>query len=361
MYCGIVGADVNCMSGRGGPLPVDEVVSLVASYIAVQCGVRMLSPKSLTSVYLPAVTSTFRQRRITNGFSAAVRSPEVKMVLDGFSRFYDKNHPQASRLKLAYGMDLALLSREVIRGMARLSFPENRRVEDTMRERMFVVQAVGIMFMLRRSEHVYARGGVPPLLRSHVVFWDKRGMIIPYREVGSRRAEKVTLNVVFSKTDQSGFGRRPSHLRQHEREEVCIVSILERWFAATRDSFGATEGSGVYHVPGLVDPDMETLHEVMGNTVRSLGVQGYDMNVSSHSLRYGGATMMAAAGFPQYLIAHYGGWKATSRSLERYARPSDDSIQRVSEFMTKMAYQSPSRHYIQDLLTRQKGNKRRMR
>jgi hypothetical protein len=151
MYCSIVGADANCMSGAGGPLPVDAVVSLVASYVAVQCGVRMLSPKSLTSVYLPAVVSMFRQRRVTNEFSAAVRSPEVKMVLDGFSRFYDKNHPQASRLKLAYGMDLALLSREVIRGMARLSFPENRKIETAMREMMFVVQAVGIMFMLRRS------------------------------------------------------------------------------------------------------------------------------------------------------------------------------------------------------------------
>ncbi len=82
------------------------------------------------------------------------------------------------------------------------------------------------------------------------------------------------------------------------------------------------------------------------------------MNVRSHSLCYGGTTMMAAAGFPQYLIANNGGWKATSRSLERYARPSDESIQRVSEFMTKMAYQSPSQRYIQDLLTRQKGGRR---
>jgi hypothetical protein len=210
MFCGIVGADANCMRVGGGPLHVDDVVSLVASYIAVQCGVRMLSPKSLTSVYLPAVVSTFRQKRIANEFSAAVRSPEVKMVLDGFTRFYDKNHPQASRLKLAYGMDLALLSREVVRGMARLSFPANKKVEAVLHERMFVVQAVGIMFMLRRSEHVYARGGSAPLLRSHVIFWDGRGAIIPYREVGIRRAEKVTLNVVFSKTDQSGFGRRPS-------------------------------------------------------------------------------------------------------------------------------------------------------
>ena len=357
-YCDIVGTGANCMAPGGLPLSFDAVVSLIVSYVAVQCGVRMLSPKSLTSVYLPAVVATFRQERVTNEFAAAVRSPEVKMVLDGFTRFYDKNHPQASRLKLAYGMDLALLSRGAMQRMARLSFPTDKKIENVMRERMFVVQAVGIMFMLRRSEHVYAREGTPPLLRRHVMFWDERGAVIPYCEIGQRRAAKVTLNVVFSKTDQSGFGRRPSHLRQPEREEVCIVTILERWVASTREGFGASESCGLYHVPGMIDPDMDTLHEVMGNTVKSLGVEGYNMNVSSHSLRYGGATMMAAAGFPQYLIAHYGGWKATSRSLERYARPSEESIQRVSEFMTKMAYQSPSQHYIQDLLTRQKGGKR---
>lgn len=71
----------------------------------------------------------------------------------------------------------------------------------------------------------------------------------------------------------------------------------------------ATEGSG------LNDPDMETLHEVMSGGVRSLGVQGCDMSVSS---RYGGATMIAAAGFPRYLIAHDGDGK--SRRVPRAVR-----------------------------------------
>lgn len=68
------------------------------------------------------------------------------MVLDVFSIFNDKKHPQALKLKLVYGVDLALLSREVI--------------------------------------------------------------------------------------------RHPLHLREPERGEICIVSILERWFDKTRDSFG---------------------------------------------------------------------------------------------------------------------------
>jgi hypothetical protein len=54
--------------------------------------------------------------------------------------------------------------------------------------------------------------------------------------------------------------------------------------------------------------------------------------------------MMAAAGFPQYLIAHYGGWRADSEALRRYIVPSDESIARVSKYMTDMALAQPSRH-----------------
>ena len=71
---------------------------------------------------------------------------------------------------------------------------------------------------------------------------------------------------------------------------------------------------------------------------------------TTHSLRYGGATMMAAAGFPQYLIAHYGGWRADSEALRRYIVPSDESIARVSKYMTDMALAQPSRHYIDDAI-----------
>jgi hypothetical protein len=45
-------------------------------------------------------------------------------------------------------------------------------------------------------------------------------------------------------------------------------------------------------------------------------------HVSSYSLRYGGATELAAAGFPQYVISTYGGWTEKSRALHIYTRLS---------------------------------------
>ena len=115
-------------------------------------------------------------------------------------------------MKVAYGMDLALASRDVIASLPRFRLPDNPDAEQMLQERMFTIQAFGIMFMLRRSEHVFSKSGRPPLRRSHLVFWDNNGCRIPYGDIGRRAAAKLTINIEFSKADQSGFGRRPHHV-----------------------------------------------------------------------------------------------------------------------------------------------------
>jgi hypothetical protein len=56
--------------------------------------------------------------------------------------------------------------------------------------------------------------------------------------------------------------------------------------------------------------------------------------------------MMAAAGFPQYLIAMYGGWTPDSQSLRIYAQPTDDMIELISRRMNELAEQDSSQHFI---------------
>ena len=41
-----------------------------------------------------------------------------------------------------------------------------------------------------------------------------------------------------------------------------------------------------------------------------------------HSLRHGGATELAAAGFPQYIISTFGGLRAKFSSIAQYTRLS---------------------------------------
>ena len=52
--------------------------------------------------------------------------------------------------------------------------------------------------------------------------------------------------------------------------------------------------------------------------------------ISAHSLRYGGATMLAAAGLPQYVIEYFGGWAEGSKSAKFYMQVSGRSVADVS-------------------------------
>ena len=83
-----------------------------------------------------------------------------------------------------------------------------------------------------------------------------------------------------------------------------------------RDNFGGNEGAGLFEIPGYGDLTVEALQKVMQWAVDDATPAGTsNKRVTSHSLRYGGASMMAAAGFPHYIIAIYGGWTVDSKAL----------------------------------------------
>jgi hypothetical protein len=91
----------------------------------------------------------------------------------------------------------------------------------------------------------------------------------------------------------------------------------------------------------------------------TLAHKGIDTaKATSHSLRYGGATMMAAAGFPQYLIAMYGGWAKESKSLRIYAQPSEEIIERVTGHMHAITERPTSQHFLQNSLVIRNGERR---
>ena len=351
-------------------LTKEAILAKIVNYVVVQCGVRGLSPDSIKKTYLPGIASWFEQKRVENLFRAACKERFITQILKGFGRVYAKLNPLSGRIKLAFGMDLALKAVKVMRDSCMFERPGVTKEQmEVLHYRLFTAMAVGIFFMLRRSEHLIGVGKRGPslLIRRLIVFFDIRGDRIAYSQVGlATKAHKVSLNITFSKTDASGFGRRTSHTRQQGSKEICVVCILERWIQWTRDVYGAGEDMPIYEVPNLPALTMETLHDVMERTVRSLGVTGGGIRATSHSLRYGGATMLAAAGFPQYIIAHYGGWAENSTALKLYARPSDQSLQMVSETMVSITRMNPSKHYIQDLLVRQeqmqkKGGRERSR
>jgi len=60
-------------------------------------------------------------------------------------------------------------------------------------------------------------------------------------------------------------------------------------------------------------------------------------SISAHSLRYGGATALSQAGFPEYIIAFYGGWVDGSAAMRRYIVQTAPTRTLVSAHMAKTA------------------------
>ena len=48
--------------------------------------------------------------------------------------------------------------------------------------------------------------------------------------------------------------------------------------------------------------------------------------ISAHSLRYGGSTTLAAAGYPEYIIAFYGGWAEGSKAMNGTSARATSSL-----------------------------------
>ncbi len=142
----------------------------------------------------------------------------------------------------------------------------------------------------------------------------------------------MQIEIPLSKMDQFGFGR----LVKHDRVvgPNCIVRELEKWAVYMRVSLGAVETDSLFcinsNLPIITDLDVSV---VMKLIVVYLGWD--DSKISPHSMRYGGATMLAAAGFPQYVIEYYGGWAADSKTVRQYIQLSGDAVSRVSEIMAQ--------------------------
>ena len=103
-----------------------------------------------------------------------------------------------------------------------------------------------------------------------------------------------------------------------------MVTLLGKFFKDIHDTGrkGLTRNPiRFFHIQGLPRLTSEYLEQAM--RVVAL-FPGLPVNrISAHSLRYGGATHLASAGFPEFIIAQYGGWVYI-----RHTRETIDSVSR---------------------------------
>ena len=354
--CQVLCMDPLCRLPGGGIEDNWQMENRIAAFIVVCCGLRELNPESVSKVYLPAIAGTFDMIRAECAirFRQASNSKEIKLVTAGFERRYNSKHPAVNRIRMPYDMDMAIKSRRVMQDQGIFAGQDSQ----VLRDRVFVCSIVGITFLLRKSEHMRnpnEKAAATPLFRRHITFFALDKQPIPYDQVGFELAEKVVVNVTFAKNDQSGYGRRTRHARQFSSPATCVVTILEEYIRVTRDKYQCVITDELYYLPTYGSLKVEVLHSVMQATARACGIRSMGKKVTSHSLRYGGATMLAAAGLPQYIIAIYGGWSPDSKSLRRYTKPSDEMVERVSEHIATMGQKESSVFFAQEAFVISEG------
>ena len=290
--------------------------ALIIGFICFEVAVRGLSPVSVCTVYLPHVANSFAVSNVSCLFQQASRQQRVRLVSRGFLNRYNRANPKCERAKAVFSLDMTEGAFWVRTGV--------------LASLCYTAMRFGIFFLLRKGEFLRTRAA-SGIRRGCVQFFTEEQLRIPYSLVGTGEfpAHSMKIKVTFSKTDQSGYGRLLEHVRQKEKGGGCIVSEIESYVAFTRDQWGVgeddclfTDGSGAPLMADVVAACMKDIAAVLGMDTTK---------VSAHSLRYGGASLLASFGLPQYIIAYYGGWKEGSDSLRLYARPSAGSMSIVSE------------------------------
>ena len=254
----------------------------------------------------------------------------MRFLLRGYIRIHSVIHPAGEAKKLAFTIELVQYTRAAVVETQ----IEKYKTEIFIHAIQFALK-FGIYFLLRKSEYLPGRSaGVlrKGLQWKNIRFFDKLGYQIPWVSVKFGASKSVEIIVPFSKTDPFGYGRLVKHARVLGPN--CIVGGLEKWVSVVRVGVGASDKDYLFqygkNIAILTDIDVAA---VMKLIVVKLGWDA--SKISPHSLRYGGATMLAAAGFPQYVIASYGGWTEDSKSLRKYIQLFGASVDKVSSVMAQ--------------------------
>jgi hypothetical protein len=323
---------------------MDQLVDSVLHFIGIQCGIIGVRADSLKGVHLPGILYMLT---IGGGHQTAIRfkeacqSPVVKLLLEGYQRMYDRKNPRSGKAKLPFLLEMAMKGRQMVNGgtmrVGQKICAEGSPILDQMEGwRIHLALLTGIFFLLRKSEFLENnsknRTDIISCKRNDFRFYNAQNQELPFNRIGIETAVSVRLVVQFSKADQRGSGRILFHKRQVRPEALtCIVSELESWFTITRDFYGAKAIDPIFRCQGLSPLSHTMLSSHMRSIARCIGIPS--KRVTPHSLRYGGATMLAAKGIPRYMIERMGGWASGSSALDRYIQITDSTRQSMSEVM----------------------------
>ena len=287
-------------------------------YIGFEIGIRKMHPNSIKANYLGAISNGFILQGIENLFEIASKQKIIKIVLEGYLRIYYKANPKSGSRKVAFTIELVKYVDVALKSwkLVKHAFVAIK-----------LALKFGIYFLLRKSEFIPS-GSKKGICWNQIDFYDNKGDKISWNEINIENVKTVTINIPFSKTDPYGMGRIITHTKMEEG--CCIVHDLVEWVHLCKNELKHNYSSHVFMYENNSCIVNDTLIMKAMKTI-AIYLGWKPDKVSMHSLRYGGATMLAAAGLPQYIIEYFGGWATDSKALkETYIKIAAKGASQVS-------------------------------
>ena len=316
-YCSAIGGVPENLIVECIPLPDPQIVNLICDFICAEF-IRGMQPTSLKMVYIPAIAKYFAVNEVENHFGRCSKHPTVKILFDGLYRKYFRGCPRSGTRRLAFTAEYLRFVKEA---MLERADSYSTDIHDKTCE--FLALKFGMWYCLRKSEYL-PNGKYPQFPRfakglplDCVILRDVEGFVIPFADIRVGSAATLTVRIIFSKTDQEGIGRVRTTTACLDPSAPCLVREIEDWLGILRDRFNADPATDhLFVVKDRVFICADRVAEVIKATVLHAGLD--PSRYSAHSLRYGGATMLASAGIPIHLVEYMGGWAANSASLRGY-------------------------------------------
>ena len=270
-----------------------SVVVAFCAYAYVQCG---LSPATINS-YLAGVSFVLRLSNINTDF---LSSPAVSMAKTGLRHIYE-----ASLVREPHTLPFTL---EMI-----LRYIAGVNLDHLSSHGMATTLLLAHYNFLRISEYVVS--DVNHFMRSQdVSFITYDGRVFPAREAGKVKLadiERVSFFIRSSKTDQEKAGCN-NHFKKRN-SGTCICSAAYSWALRANFPSGDAPFLSAYSPTGRLLWCVNAKH--VSVTLKSVAASyGFTNlgNFTPHSLRYGAASALAAAGIDEYTIKLLGRWRSNA-------------------------------------------------
>ena len=280
---------------------------------------QVVAPRT-AGVYVSAVKKFLQNNGVDTQFM--VQSQYIRNTKAGLAQLHriQTNRTDADRERIAITND-----------MIRVYYIHVAGAHPTLKQQaVYTASMLGFTIVARVSEYLQTDTSDHLLTAAEITFELSDGRIVP-----SQHAHKyptstpvaVSIMIRSKKNDKRGRGYKYYFSATGPEATYCICTIL--WEYASRAK--PIVGHSFFHIPEI---QWTLAPGYFATQLKQLGVYfGLDPSrISSHSLRIGGATTLAAAGLTDGDVRGMGDWK--SNSFMQYVRKNVDLFDRAQSAMT---------------------------